>query len=271
MLLVAKHHSGHHHRTESRRRRKYPLGTPLLQTHAWGQADDAGRGPPRSGRPRRQPREASERPGHRARRTPFRPSYWPSGPPGGHLSAGLIGVTADEHWVIRRGPTYALLLIGNGPLPAPSPCGTETRGRGYGGRGPGRAGGPGPGAGTARTALGIPAGAGRARTTSAVPAGVAGSRRSRRIRGAGAEERPRAGTSPGGPGQASGWAAGPAGHGAVGRQPRRNARSDAGPGHSRRPGRAGMSGTATTIEKAAATQDVSRRLAYPLTLLPGVQ
>ena len=158
---------GHHHRTESRRRRKYPLGTALLQTHAWGQADGAGRGPPRSGRPRRQPREASERPGHRARRTPFRPSYWPSGPPGGHLSAGLIGVTADEHWVIHRGPTYALLLIGNGPLPAPSPCGTENeaagyRGRAQAGRGQARA-----GSRDCPAALGIPAGAGRARTTSA--------------------------------------------------------------------------------------------------------
>jgi hypothetical protein len=33
----------------------------------------------------------------------------------------LIGVTADEHWVIRRGPTYALLLIANQRPTAPSP------------------------------------------------------------------------------------------------------------------------------------------------------
>ena len=48
----------------------------------------------------------------------------------------------------------------------------------------------------------------------------------------------------------------------------------AGGAASRRPGRAEVSGSATTgtiTEKAAATQDVSRRLAYPLTLLQGVQ
>ena len=33
----------------------------------------------------------------------------------------LIGVTADEHWVNRRGPTYALLLIANQRPAAPSP------------------------------------------------------------------------------------------------------------------------------------------------------
>ena len=33
----------------------------------------------------------------------------------------LIGVTADEHWVIRHGPTYALLLIANQRPAAPSP------------------------------------------------------------------------------------------------------------------------------------------------------
>jgi hypothetical protein len=33
----------------------------------------------------------------------------------------LIGVTADEHWVIHHGPTYALLLIANGQPAAPSP------------------------------------------------------------------------------------------------------------------------------------------------------
>ena len=32
----------------------------------------------------------------------------------------FIGVTADEHWVISRGPTYALLLIPNGRPAAPS-------------------------------------------------------------------------------------------------------------------------------------------------------
>ena len=144
MLRSVKHHSGHHHRAESRRRRKYPPGTALLQTHAWGQADDAGRVPPRSGRPRRQPREASEQPGHQARRTPFRPSYWPSRPPGGRLSASLIGVTADEHWVIHLRSTYALLLIRNGPPPAPSPLrGRRTPGHGLPGppaRTPGAAG-----------------------------------------------------------------------------------------------------------------------------------
>jgi hypothetical protein len=33
----------------------------------------------------------------------------------------LIGVTADEHWVIRHGPTYALLLIANQRPTAPLP------------------------------------------------------------------------------------------------------------------------------------------------------
>ncbi len=33
----------------------------------------------------------------------------------------LIGVTADEHWVIHHGPTYSLLLIANGQPGAPSP------------------------------------------------------------------------------------------------------------------------------------------------------
>jgi hypothetical protein len=33
----------------------------------------------------------------------------------------LIGVTADEHWVIPRAPTYALLLIANQRPTAPSP------------------------------------------------------------------------------------------------------------------------------------------------------
>lgn len=32
----------------------------------------------------------------------------------------LTGVTADEHWVIHRGPTYALLLTAIGRRPAPS-------------------------------------------------------------------------------------------------------------------------------------------------------
>ena len=41
----------------------------------------------------------------------------------------LIGVTADEHWVIHRGSTYALLLIANGQPAAPSPLGTENSGR----------------------------------------------------------------------------------------------------------------------------------------------
>ena len=45
------------------------------------------------------------------------------------LSADLIGVTADEHWVIHRGSTYALLLIANGQPAAPSPLGTENSGR----------------------------------------------------------------------------------------------------------------------------------------------
>ncbi len=33
----------------------------------------------------------------------------------------LIGVTVPEHWVIRHGPTYALLRIANGRPAAPSP------------------------------------------------------------------------------------------------------------------------------------------------------
>jgi hypothetical protein len=173
MLGSVKHHSGHHHRAESRRRRKYPPGPALLQTHAWGQADDAGRVPPRSGRPRRQPREASEQPGHQARRTPFRPSYWPSRPPGGHLSASLIGVTADEHGVIHLGSTYALLLIRNGPPPAPSPLrGRRTPGHGLPGppaRTPGAAG---PGRTGCRP--GHSSRAGQARTTSAASPGAAG-------------------------------------------------------------------------------------------------
>ncbi len=174
MQPAVKHHSGHHHRAESRRRRKYPPGAALLQTHAWGQADGAGRVPPRSGRPRRQPREASERPGHRARHTPFRPSYWPSRLPGGHLSAGLIGVTADEHWVIRLGPTYALLLIGNGPSSAPSPLrGGELQATGYRGR-QGAHGARLTRGESLRAALCIPAGADQARATSAASPGAAG-------------------------------------------------------------------------------------------------
>jgi hypothetical protein len=50
----------------------------------------------------------------------------------------LIGVTGDEHWVIRRGPPYALLLIANGPPAAPSrlrgPQLRGTRSRAAGGR-----------------------------------------------------------------------------------------------------------------------------------------
>ena len=39
----------------------------------------------------------------------------------------LIGVTADEHWVIYRGPTYALLLIAIGRRAAPSLLGHGPR------------------------------------------------------------------------------------------------------------------------------------------------
>src|ERR1700722_2020819 len=38
----------------------------------------------------------------------------------------LIGVTADEHWVIRHGPTYALLLIANQRPAAPLPVVVRT-------------------------------------------------------------------------------------------------------------------------------------------------
>jgi hypothetical protein len=50
-----------------------------------------------------------------------------------------------------------------------------------------------------------------------------------------------------------------------------NCRTGAGGGGTAGPGCAKVSRIGTTTEKAAATRDVSRRLAYPLTLLPGVQ
>jgi hypothetical protein len=50
----------------------------------------------------------------------------------------LIGVTADEHWVIRHGATYALLLIANQRLTAPLPvAGRGSSRRPEAGAGPG--------------------------------------------------------------------------------------------------------------------------------------
>ena len=103
----------------------------------------------------------------------------------------LIGVTADEHWVIPRAPTYALLLIANQRPTAPSPLGGGTT---SGGRKPA----PGPGGG--RPSPPHESAAGKRQEPGGTREEAGAGRRARRPSGPGYGRRPARGTGGGPPG-----------------------------------------------------------------------